>query len=127
MNWAALRKAATAYGPGFGSDRARPTEHGGGGMYADALRGMLPGLDPVVDDLLLLEDHQIEGLPERAPSRELAAVLHADPRLHRFLVARHPPIAGYLADVMTEHGPAAAGDLAACRQALVWELADWIA
>ncbi len=95
-------------------------------MYADALRGMFPGLDPVVDDLFLLEDHQIEGLPDRAPSRELAAVLHADPRLHRFFVARHPPIEGYLAEVMAEHGPAAAGDLAACRQALVWELADLI-
>ncbi len=95
-------------------------------MYADALRGMFPGLDPVVDDLFLLEDHQIGGLPDRAPARELAAVLHADPRLHRFLVVRHPPIEEYLADVMTEHAPAAPGDLAACRQALVWELADWI-
>ncbi len=95
--------------------------------YAESLQAMFPRLDPVVDDLFLLEDHQIDGLPDRAPARELAAVLHADPRLHRFLVTRHPPIRGYVAEVMTEHGPAAAGDLTACRRALAWELADLIA
>lgn len=95
-------------------------------MYAGSLQRMFPALDPVVDDLFLLEAHQIGGLPDRAPSRELAAVLHADPRLHRFFVTRHPPIEEYLSRVMTEHGPAATDDLATCRQTLVWELADLI-
>ena len=46
--------------------------------YAEALQEMFPDLDPAVDDLFLLEPHQITHLPERAPARELAAVLHAE-------------------------------------------------
>jgi SAM-dependent methyltransferase len=94
--------------------------------YAEALQEMFPDLDPVVDDLFLLEAHQISYLPERAPARALAAVLHADPRLHRFLINRHPPIEGFLDRLLAEHGPIEGSDLVTSSQALVWELADWI-
>ncbi|NNF89536.1 MAG: methyltransferase domain-containing protein [Acidimicrobiia bacterium] len=96
-------------------------------MYADALRSTFPDLDPGVDDLFLLEPHQIAELPERAPSRELAAVLHAHSTVCRFLLRRHPAIEGFLTELLADHGPVAEGELAACEQALVWELADWIA
>ncbi len=84
------------------------------------------GLAPVVDDLFLLEAHQIELLPDRAPQRELAAVLHVHPDLHRFLVVRHPPIDGFLHRVLRDYGPVADGDLPAVRDTLLWEIADWI-
>ena len=38
-------------------------------MYADLLRDQFPDLNPEVDDLFLLETHQIADLPERAPAR----------------------------------------------------------
>jgi SAM-dependent methyltransferase len=87
---------------------------------------MFVGLAPVVDDLFLLEAHQIAQLPDRAPHRELASVLHARPDLYRFFVARHPPIGDFLDRVLSEHGPAAGGDLSASRDTLLWEIADWI-
>ncbi|GAA4407390.1 hypothetical protein GCM10023168_23380 [Fodinibacter luteus] len=38
-----------------------------------------------------MEAQEVAELPERAPSREPAAVLHANPVLRRFLIAaRHP-------------------------------------
>jgi SAM-dependent methyltransferase len=95
--------------------------------YGELLHEMFPDLDPVVDDLFLLEAHQIADLPERAPARELAAVLHAHPGLHRFLVTRHPPIEAFLSRLLTEHSPVRGGDLATASKLLVWELADWIA
>ena len=95
-------------------------------MFAELLRRSFPELDPVIDDLLLLECHQIASLPERAPAQQLAAVLHADPRLHRFLVTRHPPIEAHLTRLLAQHAPAASVLLPACQEALVWEIADWI-
>ncbi len=94
--------------------------------YSQHLRETFVGLAPVVDDLFLLEAHQIAQLPDRAPQRELAAVLHVHPNLHRFLVVRHPPIAEFLHRVVSEHGPAADGDLPAVHDTLLWEIADWI-
>lgn len=87
---------------------------------------MFPDLKPVVEDLFLLEPHQIADLPERAPPRQLAAVLHAHPAIRRFLVRRHPGIEAYLTQLLAEHGPAGVNDLAACERGLAWELADWI-
>lgn len=95
--------------------------------YADLLREMLPDLNPEVDDLFLLEAHQIAGLPERSPAAELAAVLHAHPRLYRFFVARSPQIEAFLVRLLADHGPVGAGDLVGCEQALLWEIADLIA
>ena len=94
--------------------------------YAQDLRETFAGLAPVVDDLFLLEAHQIALLPDRAPPRELAAVLHVHPNLHRFLVVRHPPIGGFLKTVLSEYGPVAEGDLPAVCDTLLWEIADWI-
>jgi len=95
-------------------------------MYADLLRAQFPDLNPEVDDLFLLEAHQIANLPERAPARELAAVVHAHPQLGRFLIARHPPIEAFLAQLLVEHRPVGAAEVGACEQVLVWEIADWI-
>ena len=94
--------------------------------HADLLREVFPDLNPAVDDLFLLEAHQIAGLPDRAPALELAAVLHAHPRLRRFFVARHPQIEEFLARLLAEFGPVGADGLRACEQALLWEIADWI-
>ncbi len=94
--------------------------------YAQSLRETFGGLVPVVDDLFLLEAHQIAQLPDRAPPRELAAVLHVHPNLHRFFVVRHPPIGGFLNTVLSEHGPVADGDFPVMRDTLLWEIADWI-
>lgn len=94
--------------------------------YGDALRESFPDLRPVLEDLFLLEAHEVAELPERAPSRELAAVLHANPVLRRFLIARHPPSEETLLRLMAAHPAAAATDLKGCEQAVLWEVADWI-
>lgn len=47
--------------------------------YADLLRKTFPDLSPGVEDLFLLEAHEVAELPQRAPARELAAVLRATP------------------------------------------------
>lgn len=95
--------------------------------YAELLKGMFPDLDPGVDDLFLLEAHEIAELPARVPERALGAVLHAHPRLHRFLITRCPAVAEQLAELVTTHHPHRVDDLAACEQAVVWEVADLIA
>lgn len=108
------------------SRRGLSTRDCAGVRYTEQLQQRFPGLDPRTDDLFLLEDHQIASLPDRAPRRALAAVVRADPRLHRFLVARHPPIRALLAQLLAEYGPAADAELMAYEQELVWEIADWI-
>lgn len=95
--------------------------------YAGLLQEMLPDLKPQVDDLLLLDPHQIADLPNRAPAPELAAVLHAHPHVVRFLITRHPPIGRFLQQLLTEQGPVGPDDLRSCEQTLLWELGDWIA
>ena len=94
--------------------------------YADLLRKRFPQLEPRVDDLFLLEAHQVAELPVRAPTRELGAVLHAHPRVRRFLTARYPPIEAYVVQLLAEHDPVADADLARAETSLLWEIADWI-
>lgn len=94
-------------------------------MYADYLRELFPELDPIVDDLFLLEAHQIAQLPDRAPRPELATVLAAHPDLQRYFATRCPPIEPFLLDVLSGHREPA-GDAAQAEDTLVWELADHI-
>ena len=93
--------------------------------YAELLRGRFPDLNPVVDDLFLLEAHQIAELPHRVPAGDLGVVLRAHPRLHRFLVTRCPA-ARESFDQMLAHQPSTVDDVTAREQAVVWEIADWI-
>jgi SAM-dependent methyltransferase len=95
--------------------------------YADALRETFAGLDPVADDLLLLEAHEVVELLDRAPPADLAALLHADPRLLRVLRLRCPGARARLEALLGAHGPVGAHDLPAAEQAVVWEVADLIA
>ena len=94
--------------------------------YAESIRQMFPTLDPVVGDLFLLEPHQIANLPDRAPPTELAAVLRANPQLKDYLVARHPPIAGYVEGLIADQPAGVDADLAASEQELLWEVGDLI-
>jgi len=94
--------------------------------YADLLRDRFPDLNPVVDDLFLLEAHQIAELPDRVPAGDLGVVLRAHPRLHRFLVTRCPAARESFAQVLAHQPDGPMEDLAACEQAVVWEIADWI-
>ena len=93
-------------------------------MHEQSLRLQFPELDPVIDDLFLLEAHQVACLPERAPRDELATVLRARPGLRAHLCARHPPTEPFLAELLRTASPNM--DLAECEDRLVWELADWI-
>jgi hypothetical protein len=95
--------------------------------YAAALRATFKGLDPVVDDLLLLERHEVSELLERAPARDLAGVLHSDPRLRRFLVARCPEVEPRMQALLAAFGPVGTQDITRCEEAVVWEVADLIA
>jgi len=94
--------------------------------YAEVLRRSFPALDPVVDDLFLLEAHEVAELPHRVPARELAAVLHAWPSLHRFLGMRHPPVAPTLDELLATYAAVTEDELPGCADVVLWEVADWI-
>lgn len=94
-------------------------------MYAEALRTRFSQLVPVVDDLFLLEPHQIAQLPTRAPRDELALVLTEHPELVRFFTVRHPPIEPFLAELLHTTPPIEM-ELAECEDRLLWEVADLI-
>ena len=85
---------------------------------------MFPDLALVVDDLFLLEPHQISYLPQRAPKHALGAVLRDRHDLVRFLVTRHPAIELFVTEAMAEPEPD--GDLAAVADELMWEIADLV-
>ena len=92
---------------------------------ADTFRRMFQGASLEVEDLFLLESFQIGYWPGWVPERELAAVLWADPALRRFLLKKHPPIAGLVERVLAQFGPAAdEQELAAFGDELVWTIAD---
>ena len=86
-------------------------------MYGEGLRKRFRALAPVVDDLFLLEPHQIACLPKRAPRGELAAVLREYPKLVRFFSVRHPPIEPFLSDLL-HAAPSLEMDLAECKDRL---------
>ncbi len=113
-------------GPLVGVDAMAKPGAGGGMTYAREIRERFPDLEPCTEDLFLLEAHQIAGLEDRAPRRELAIVLHAHPELRRFFVARHPPSEVFLSSVLVDHRRGAEDEVAACEEALLWEIGDWI-
>ncbi len=94
--------------------------------YAELLRDMFPGLEPTVDDLCLLETHQIKELRRRVTPGTLATVLHAHPHVRQVLVARCPDEAAAIDRILAEHQPAAVGKAARDVQDLLWEVADLI-
>ena len=94
-------------------------------MYREDLRKRFPALAPVVDDLFLLEPHQIARLPQRAPRCELAAVLREHPKLVRFFSVRHPPIEPFLSELLRA-APSIEMEPVECEDRLLWELADLI-
>ena len=94
--------------------------------YAESLRRRFPTLEPSVDDLLLLDPHQIAQLPIRAPRRQLATVLHAHPHVARYFLVREPAIAPFLGSITDAHPPASSSAVEASADDLLWELADWI-
>jgi ubiquinone/menaquinone biosynthesis C-methylase UbiE len=59
-----------------------------------------------VEDLFLLEGFQIGNLPQVSLKREFAAVLHAYPKIHRFLISKNPSISPFISKIMNEYGPA---------------------
>ena len=89
-------------------------------IYARKLEERFPEFVPEVEDLFLLEAHQIACLPERAPVQPLASVLQREPRLHRFFAARQPAVKPFLDEVLAAHD--GTGDT----HSLLWELADWL-
>ena len=95
--------------------------------YSDHLRSLFPGLSLQVEDLLLLETFQVKNLPARAPARELATLIRTHPMVHRFLLAKHPPIKSFLDKILDAHTPASDPQLIRdhCQEAL-WEVADLI-
>lgn len=104
---------------------ARPGGPHGEHAYANTLRNLFPELCPVVDDLFLLEAHQIAGLVDRAPRNDLAIVLSANPALVRFLVTRQPAIAPFVSDLL-DGGPERERDVDDAADRLLWEIADLI-
>ena len=79
------------------------------------------------EDLLLLETFQIKYLPERVAAKEFATLLAAYPVVHRFLLAKYPPIASFLSHILKEN-PAIKDQAHIeehCHEAL-WEIADLI-
>lgn len=109
------------------ADAGSTVDAGGTARYAPILRRILPALDPVVDDLFLLEPHEIGELAARAPAPDLAAVLHANPRLRRFLCVRHPPVTTVLDALLAEFPGEEGAQLARAEENVVWEIADLIA
>ena len=95
--------------------------------YAEHLRKIFPDLTLVPEDLLLLETFQISYLPDRVPSKEFAVLLHENPVVHRFLLAKHPPIKEYLDGIMKKRF-AINNDITVNRfcQKVLWEIGEMI-
>jgi SAM-dependent methyltransferase len=70
------------------------------------LKDIFQGLTLEVEDLFLLEAFQIGKLPQYAPKRELAAVLHSHHALRRFLITKNPVISLFITEIVNDHGPA---------------------
>ncbi len=95
--------------------------------YEEHCRKIFKGADLGVEDLYLLESYQIEYLQERAPKRELAAVIHAYPTLGRFFVNKCPKIKDFLEELTSRFAPSSSDEELECfGDSLVWEIADML-
>jgi len=95
--------------------------------YSQKLRKLFPEVVLHPEDLLLLETFQIKYLPERVAVKEFATLLAAYPIVHRFLLAKYPPIASFLSQILKEN-PVIKDQAHIdkhCQEAL-WEIADLI-
>jgi ubiquinone/menaquinone biosynthesis C-methylase UbiE len=94
---------------------------------SDMFKGIFRGVSLEIEDLYLLESFQIGYFRDLVPEKEFAAVLHAYPSIHSFLVKRCPDITDYIERVLAEHYPAPnEKDLEACIDKIVWTVADLI-
>jgi SAM-dependent methyltransferase len=101
------------------------TALGAPGSCATGFRKTFAGARLEIDDLFLLEAFQIAYLPGWVPERELGAVLAARPEIGRYLSTRCPQVAGFVEQVVREHGRrVSAVELADCEQEVVWTIAD---
>ena len=71
--------------------------------YSRKLQKLFPEVVLHPEDLLLLETIQIKYLPERVAVKEFATLLAAYPVVHRFLLAKYPPIASFLSQILKEN------------------------
>lgn len=92
---------------------------------AGRFRRMFQDVTLEVEDLYLLEAFQIGYFPGWVPEQDLAIVLWAYPTIRRFLTKKHPPIAGFVKEIMAQFGPASDEQgLQNSSENLVWTIAD---
>jgi SAM-dependent methyltransferase len=95
--------------------------------HASRFKQMFRGVVLEVEDLYLLEAFQIDYFPGWVSEQELAVVLWAQPGIRRFLVKKHPPIAGFVEGAMAQFGAASdQKELQDSAQNLVWTIADML-
>jgi len=95
--------------------------------YAKRLRERFPSLTLIPEDLFFLESFQIKYLPDRAPQKEFAVLLHAIPIIKQFLISKYPPIEPFINSIIKKYKPLNNQILINeyCRE-LLWEIADLI-
>jgi len=95
--------------------------------YSDHLRKLFPDIALIPEDLLLLESFQIKHLPDRVPKKEFAVLLREHPVVHRYFVAKYPPIEKFIHTVFNEIKPISnTTDIEVYCQELLWEIAELI-
>ncbi|MFK7928463.1 MAG: class I SAM-dependent methyltransferase [Myxococcota bacterium] len=87
--------------------------------YAEALRRLLVGFQPSLEQLYLLEPFQVEQLADRLDPRFMAGMCFVDPTLRRVLVAKHPPLGPYLDDLLGTYSGFGEVD-----EAHLWEIGE---
>ncbi|MDP8257618.1 MAG: class I SAM-dependent methyltransferase [Candidatus Alcyoniella australis] len=93
--------------------------------HADKLFSLYGDLDLSIEDLYLLERFQIAYLPQRAPDRALAVVLHKYPSIKRFLTAMQPQIGDYISEILKRYDPLDEDrESEKAAHECIWELAD---
>lgn len=109
--------------PGSGAASSTTTPRNG---FGSQLRSTFPDLRPTINDVFLLEPHQLLDLPKRTRPRDLAAVIQANPQLDGYVRSRCPDVVDSLSATIARHGPLTGRHLAESEEALLWDVADWI-